>query len=285
MRRTLAVLLATLTAATLASCTSSQGSNKATDTTAGDTVPRIQGRGELRVGVDQGKPLVFKDASGGEWQGVYIDAIQRWADTMKVKLVFVPTTFANMVAGLQADKFDVAVALNPTPERSLSVVFSQPLTYEIDGFAVDRASGLTSYDQLNASSRKICVPLGSAPDIALTAAKPKAAIQRLKSESDCELAITNKRADAFFWAAADLTSFASSNSSIGIIFPPTPFLNQGTAFGLNRSTDYQSLDALNIQLADFINNGGLAASEKRYNLLSPKTYAIGTVPAYVQTAG
>ena len=217
-------------------------------------IGKIQARGSLRIGVDQGKPLVFKDASSGNWQGVFVDAVQRWADTMKVKLEPVPTTWGNMVAGLQADQFDVAIALNPTPERSLAVVFSEPLISEIGAFAVLKDSTLQRWEDINTDVHTVCVPLGAAPDLALTATKPQAKILRLKGESECQLALTSKRADAFYWAVGDLTAFAATHGNIGLVFPAVPFQRQGTAFAFPANVDLQSLASFNITLEAFINS-------------------------------
>jgi polar amino acid transport system substrate-binding protein len=248
-------------------------------------IAEIQERGTLRVGVDQGRPLVFKDARTGQWQGIFLDALQLWADTMKVKLEPVPTTWGSMVAGLQAGQFDVAAALNPTPARSLAVVFSNPLIYEIDALAVMRNSGLNAWEAINSSSRKICVELGAAPDVALTAVKPKASILRLKGENECNLAVTNGRADAFYNAAVDLAAFAAANNNIGLVFPPTPFLRQGIAFAFRPSTDFQSLASFNVTLGAFAMSGALAESKEKWGFANPLKYTLGTVPSYVTEAG
>lgn len=254
--------------------------------TAGETlIQQIQARGELRVGVDQGKPFVFKEAASDEWTGIYMDVVARWAETLNVKLVSVPTTWANMVAGLQANQFDIAVALNPTPARSLSVVFSDPLIYEIGAFAVMRSSSFTDWDGLNKEGSKICVPLGSAPDLALTAAAPKAEIVRLRGETDCQVAVTSGRADAFYWAVGNLSAFAAQNENIGLIFPDNAFERQGTAFAFQAGIDMQSLMAFNIQLDSFVNSGALAESRQRWGFVGPQAYAIGPIPPYVAAAG
>jgi polar amino acid transport system substrate-binding protein len=254
--------------------------------TSGKTlIAEIQERGTLRVGVDQGRPLVFKDARSGQWQGIFLDALQLWADTMKVKLEPVPTTWGNMVAGLQAGQFDVAAALNPTPVRSLAVVFSNPLIYEIDALAVRRDSGLDAWEAINSNSRTICVMLGAAPDLALTAAKPQAKILRLKDENECNLALTNGRADAFYNAAVDLAAFAATNNKIGLVFPPAPFLRQGIAFAFRPSIDLQSLESFNIALGAFVMSGAFGESKEKWGFVGPQKYTLGTIPSYVTEAG
>ncbi len=45
---------------------------------------------------------------------------------MQAKLDYVESTYANSVLDLQANKIDLAFALNPTPQRALAVGFTQP---------------------------------------------------------------------------------------------------------------------------------------------------------------
>jgi polar amino acid transport system substrate-binding protein len=248
-------------------------------------IARAQERGTLRVGVDQGKPFVFKDAGGDEWQGIFMDVLQNWADAMDVELEAVPTTWGNMVAGLQADQFDVAAALNPTPPRSLAVVFSEPLIEEIGTFSVMKDSGLTTWDEINVAGNTICVMLGAAPDLALTAQQPAAEIVRLKAEPDCQLALTSGRATSFYNAAGNQAAFASENGNINLIFPATPFVRQGTAYAFHPSIDMQSLLSFNIVLETFVNSGALKESQAEWGFVSPRDFAVGDVPAYVAEAG
>ena len=248
-------------------------------------IAKIQERGTLRVGVDQGKPLIFKDSGDAEWHGIFMDVLQSWAASMNVTVEAVPTTWGNMVAGLQADQFDVAAALNPTPARSLAVVFSDPLIQEIGTFSVMKDSGLDTWDAINVSSNKICVMLGAAPDLALTAQQPQAEIVRLKAEPDCQLALTSGRANAFYNAAGNQAAFAADNGNINLIFPATAFVRQGTAYAFQPDIDVQSLLSFNITLETFVNSGALRESQTKWGFVSPRDYTIGEIPAYVAEAG
>lgn len=274
-------------ALTVSACggSSSSSSGASSGSSAGAFIRQIQQHGTLRIGVDEGKPFVFKDPKTGQWKGIFIDMLDEWAQTLKVTVKPVTTTFANMVAGLQANQFDVAVALNPTPERSLSVSFSNPLIYEISAFAVRKDSGLTTWPQINKPSNTICVPQGSAPDLALTSQKPVAKVVRLQSETACQLALISKRVDAFYWAVGNLSTLAKDNGNVGLVFPESPFEREGTAYGLPANIDSQSQAAFNIQLEFFVHSGALEQSERRWGLAGPEAYTLGVLPAYVKEAG
>jgi polar amino acid transport system substrate-binding protein len=249
-------------------------------------ISQIQSRGELRIGVDSGsKPLVFKDATSSEWHGYYYDLMSDWASVLKVKLTPVQTTYANMIASLQAGQIDVAVALNPRPLRSLSVVFTQPLTFEIDAFAIRPAAtpGITSWSQLNNSQYTVCVQAGGAPDLTITALKPKAQVTRLPNQPACQEALLSGRATAYLTSAIDLASFAAANNGVRLIFPEQPINKSGTAFAIAQGHLFSDILALNVEIQDFIDSGKLAASEKANGLANPLDYTIGNVPGYAST--
>lgn len=68
----------------------------------------------------------MRDPATGDYSGFYADLCREFADVLKVKPEFVDTTWDNIVAGLQAGKWDVSLALNRTPARAMAVQFSIP---------------------------------------------------------------------------------------------------------------------------------------------------------------
>lgn len=114
------------------------------------SIAEIKERGVLRVGVAEGPPYQFPDPVSGEWVGMNIDLANQAAAIMGVKLEIVPATWATLVTGLDVEQYDVIFAnLFATPERALSVAFTQP--YDTYGFhvMVKADSPITSLDQLN----------------------------------------------------------------------------------------------------------------------------------------
>ena len=101
------------------------------------TWDRIRGKKELRIGVTSGEPWFYKDPASGAWSGIGYAAGAAIAKDLDVTLTPVETTWANAVAGLQADQFDVMFVLDATPQRALSLDFPvQPFFYYAQGVLV-----------------------------------------------------------------------------------------------------------------------------------------------------
>src|SRR5262245_26425362 len=85
----------------------------------------IQERGVLRVGTSGDfKPMSFKDPATNEYRGFDIDAARQLAADLGVKVEFVPFAWSNLISGLLADKFDIAMSgTSMTLARAKSVSF------------------------------------------------------------------------------------------------------------------------------------------------------------------
>ena len=107
-----------------------RGADANASTQAGSWMDDIKDRGEFRVGVAIAPPMtVEKD---GKLGGANLIPLQHLADELGVKLVPVSATWNNIVAGLQAGRYDVAANLDSTLERAKAIQFSDPV-YEYQG--------------------------------------------------------------------------------------------------------------------------------------------------------
>lgn len=95
--------------------------------TAGSALDAIKARGELRVGTTGDyRPFTFKEADGTPW-GADIEMAKELAQKLGVKLVLVPTVWANLLDDQLAGKFDVAMGgVTITPPRAEKLYFSKP---------------------------------------------------------------------------------------------------------------------------------------------------------------
>ncbi len=85
----------------------------------------ILARGTLRVGLTGDyKPFSIKDAKGA-FEGLDVDMAGSLAKAMGVKLEIVPTSWPTLMAGLQSDKYDVAMGgITVTTDRARTALFS-----------------------------------------------------------------------------------------------------------------------------------------------------------------
>ena len=139
----------------------------------------------------------MRDPATGEYTGFFADLCREFAEALKVKPEFVDTTWDNIVAGLQAGKWDVSLALNRTPARAMAVKFSIPaMEYQIS-LAYNKENpkipaGATSVADIDKEGVTLAVMSGTAQDKAISAAVKTAQILRLPGNDETRLAVTFK---------------------------------------------------------------------------------------------
>jgi polar amino acid transport system substrate-binding protein len=221
----------------------------------------VQKAGTLRCGAAVAPPYVMRDPASGEYSGFYADLCRELADVLKVKPQFVDTTWDNIVAGLQAGKWDVSLALNRTAPRAMAVQFSIPaMEYQIS-LAYNKnnpkiPAGAKSVADIDKEGVTLAVMSGSAQDKAISAAVKKATVLRLPGNDETRLAVVSKRADILVDASDTNLLFTQSNPDWAVAMNPTPALaKQGVAFGLPRQLSAADVEVVNIFLEERVATG------------------------------
>jgi polar amino acid transport system substrate-binding protein len=198
---------------------------------------QVQAAGVLRCGAAVAPPYVMRDPATGEYSGFFADLCREFAGVLEVEPQFVDTTWDNIVAGLQAGRWDMSLALNRTPVRAMAVAFSIPaMEYQIS-LAYNQANpkvpaNPTAIADIDKPGVTIAVMSGTAQDKAISAAVQNATLLRLPSNDETRLALMARRADLLVDASDTNLLFTRSNADI-VAFNPTPALaKQGVAFGL-----------------------------------------------------
>lgn len=226
----------------------------------------IQKAGVLRCGAAVAAPYVMRDAASGQYSGFFVDLCRDFGEkVLKVKVEFVDTNWDNLVAGLQGGKWDLAMALNQTPERALAVAFSAPATdYQIS-LLVNKdnpkfsevGSSIADYDKEGVT---FAVMSGTAQDKALSAAVKNGKIMRLPGMDETRLAVMSRRADVLVDASDTNRLFAVANPDWAKEVLPEPALaKQGVAFGLRRDVSMADLQVLNIYVTQRRETGEIDA--------------------------
>lgn len=226
----------------------------------------IQQAGVLRCGAATAAPYVMRDAASGQYSGYFVDLCRDFGEkVLKVKVQFVDTNWDNLVAGLQSNKWDLAMALNQTPERALAVSFSVPATdYQISLLVnkdnpkfAEAGSSLADYDKEGVT---FAVMSGTAQDKALSAAIKNGKVMRLPGMDETRLAVMSRRADVLVDASDTNRLFAVANPDWAKEVLPKPALaKQGVSFGLRRDVSAADLQVLNIYLTQRRETGEIEA--------------------------
>ncbi|MCB4769667.1 transporter substrate-binding domain-containing protein [Ancylobacter sp. Lp-2] len=218
----------------------------------------VQKRGTLRCAYASAPPYQMKDLKTGEYGGAYLDLCKQFADVLKVKVEFVDTTWDNIVAGLQAGKWDLSPSLNRTPNRALAINYSGIVGYDETNFAYLKANEkvanpATDLSTIDLPTVRVGVMSGSAQDHAVTARLKKAQIVRLPDANGLNLALLSGRVDV---AGADSTTnllLQTANPDKVLLLEAHPALmRQGISYGLAPNVAQRDIDVLNIFLEEKI---------------------------------
>ncbi|TRW97837.1 transporter substrate-binding domain-containing protein [Paracoccus sp. M683] len=223
----------------------------------------VQGNGVLRCGAAVAPPYVMRDPATGEYSGFFADLCREFAATLEVKPEFVDTTWDNIVAGLQAGKWDMSLALNRTPVRAMAVNFSVPameyqvsLAYNKDNPKIP--ADPKSVADVDIAGVTLTVMSGTAHDKALSAVIKNATILRLPSNDETRLAVVSRRADILVDASDTNMLFTQSNPDWAVSFNPEPALaRQGVAFGLPHGLSAADVEVVDIFLEERVATGAI----------------------------
>ncbi|ATN35976.1 hypothetical protein ACO34A_19405 [Rhizobium sp. ACO-34A] len=226
----------------------------------------VQDRGTLRCAAAISPPYVMKDLKTGEYGGAYLDMCKQFAEVLKVKVEFVDTTWDNVVAGLQAGKWEMSPALNRTPARALAIAYSSIAGYDEMNFAYlmdndkvkDPNPDLSTIDQPGV---RLGVMSGSAQDHKVTERFKQAEIVRLPDANGLNLALLSKRIDV---AAADSTTNmllqVAHKDKVALLEAHPALMKQGISYGLPPSISQRDLDVLNIFIEEKVALGDVERS-------------------------
>lgn len=225
----------------------------------GAWIEKIKESGELRVGVAEAAPMTtMTPKGGGPAGGPMTLPMQHLADELGVKYVPVATTWANIVAGLQADRYDVAAYLDNTLERAISIQFTDPvLTYQAV-LVVPADSPYSSSTEVIESKKPIALGHGTAYTNRLKALG--AQLLEVDTLPNGLAALKADRAVAWAVDLAAAEGAVQEDPSLKIIVPDPVIYQSGSGFGVSNDIDARSLQLLNLAILDAKDYGDLSTA-------------------------
>ena len=224
----------------------------------------VQAAGVLKVGCAIADPHVIKDPKTGEYSGVAVDVLRELAKHLEVELQCVDTTWDHIISGMLAKKWDIAIALNRTPKRSLVINYSEPYTeyqitlvYNKNNSKID--SSWTSLEDFDKEGIVISLMSGTAQDHSITPEIQNATISRLPDFDSSRMAVISKRADVLADDGEGNILFALSNSEWSATVVPDPAIaKQGVGYGFRSSVSLADIQTLNIVIEELRAKGIIA---------------------------
>jgi polar amino acid transport system substrate-binding protein len=223
---------------------------------------KIKDRGELRVGVALAPPMTAQQPDGS-LGGPNLIPLQELATELGVKLTPVPADWSNIVAGLQADRYDFAANLDATVERSLAIQFTVPV-YEYQGvFAVKADSPYRTSADVIGSGQPIATAQGSAPEAALKNAG--VTVQSIDNYTNAIATVKAGRAVAEFTDLPTVEAQTQADPTLKIIVPEPPIYSATANYGVPNTIDPWSLQTVNTAIQRAKDSGQLTQAYKDVN--------------------
>ncbi|MBB5409016.1 MULTISPECIES: transporter substrate-binding domain-containing protein [unclassified Paraburkholderia] len=234
---------------------------RADDSSAWQSVKKA---GVLRCGAAVAPPYVMRDPKTGEYSGFFSELCRNFGqNVLKVKVEFVDTTWDNIVAGLQSEKWDLSMALNDTPDREKAISFSVPATDYNVSFVYNKNNpkipkGAHTVAEIDKQGVTIAVMSGTAQDKAISAVIKQAQIMRLPGNDETRLALMSKRADLL--ADANITNMLLTEAHpewAATVQPTPPLAQQEVAFGVRKETPAADIAVLNKYVNEQVKSGAV----------------------------
>jgi polar amino acid transport system substrate-binding protein len=223
---------------------------------------KIKDRGELRVGVALAPPMTAQQADGS-LGGPNLIPLQELAEELGGTLTPVPADWSNIVAGLQADRYDFAANLDATVERSLAIQFTDPV-YEYQGVFVTKAdSPYRTSDDLLGSGRPVATAQGSAPEAALK--NGGANVQSIDNYTNAISTVQAGRAVAEFTDLPTAEAQTQADPTLKIVVPEPSIYSATANYGVPNTVDPWSLQTVNTAIQRAKDSGRLSQAYKDVN--------------------
>ena len=239
-RRSLTGAAALLPAAAMISSAQAQPASEV-------TFDRIRRTSTLRIAALPGElPYFQKDLTTGEWSGACIDMAKDIAKVFDAKLEYVEATYGTSVLDLQSNKVDLAFALNPTPQRALSIGFAHAAIVHPIGAVVRNGLDPHTWDDMNKPDVRIVYDIGSLHEVVAKRYCPKAQLTGYQTRDQCTLALSSGRADVHILAAILGLAALGKNPQLGhYCLPVNPLVALPSCLAIQREPDTRFLDVIN----------------------------------------
>lgn len=242
-----------------------QGATLSTDALAQSGFEAIKKRGTLRIGWAIWVPYMFLDPKTRQQTGITIALGRALADQLGVKAEFVETSWATMVAGLQAGQYDMTMPYVITEERMKVVTFTDPVLKLNWGLMVPKSKvgNYQAWQDLNKPGVRISTTMGSsAPRFLKMLGQAEHLL--MKDGGDSIAQLLTGQADA--WLSQYDAFRTAQQQHPGLAIVPGPSIGQeDVALAVNKA-DAPLKAAIDVVIADIKRNGKLLAMIKEFGL-------------------
>ena len=194
------------------------------------SLQKILSSGTLRVGTTGDyNPMTIFDPATNSYKGYEIEAAQKLAEDLGVKVEFVRTDWKTLIQGLTSDKYDILMSGTSLSVGRLKVVsFSQPYnTYFMVGLALkDKADKFKSWDDVNKKDVKVAVTLGTNFEGIAKEVLPQASLVRIEAPAREYQEVLAGRSDIGLTSSTEAAGLIKTYPNLRIVLADAKFGKQ-----------------------------------------------------------
>lgn len=193
----------------------------------------------------------------GKPAGLAADLAEAMAKSLGVTVTYVQTDFPGLIAGLQANKCDIAVSgVTARAKRAESASFAKTYLLLVLGLAVRKDETRATLADFDKPDAKICVVEGTSFEAAMKASFPKAQTVALQDVNSCFLQLASGKVDGYIVDNSTGATYGSKHpDQIKMDFTANGGLQSVPSAIAVRYGDHELQDWVNVFLSEFIDAG------------------------------
>ncbi len=234
----------------------------------GPTLARIGLNGTVRVCIwPDYHGISFRSPRTGQLSGIDIDLAIELGKALNAKVVFVDSSFANLMADLEGDRCDVAMfAIGITPARMARLRFTRPhLASDVYAITTRTNRRIQDWADIDRPGTVVAVAKGTLHEPVMRERLRNAQLLVLDTPFAREQEVQSGRADVFMTDFPYSQRFLASVDWARLVAPPSPFHITPYAFAVKPGDDHW-LAFLNRFVETIKGDGRLVAAAQRHGL-------------------
>lgn len=210
----------------------------------------------LIVGMELAYPPFEMRDEKGEPAGVSVDLARALAESLGRPIRIENLPFDGLIPALKTGRIDLIISsVTATPERALSIDFSEPYLRTGLCLLVGIGSSIRSIADLDAPGKTVAVKKGTTGHLYANQHLKKARILVLDKEAACVLEVSQGKANAFIYdQMSTFKNWQRTPQTTRALL--TPFQQESWAIGARKGSP-ELIGRVNAFLAEFRSKGGL----------------------------
>jgi cyclohexadienyl dehydratase len=186
-------------------------------------------KGVLRVGTTGDfNPMSIRDTASNRYKGFDIEAMEQLAKDLGVKIEWVPTEWATLVAGITAGHYDIFSGASLNMARAKVVAFSDPYFEAGTVPLVQRtnAAKFNSWSDINQKGVNVAVLMGTVFEEQAKQHFPNATIKSIQKPANSYQEVLAGRAEVTITSNVEATTLMQTHPSLTLVGSTTEMRNK-----------------------------------------------------------